>query len=308
MLNTLKPGVIALVLLGVGACANDERPRFISDRGVTQEVNMANGMNPNGDGLLYQFKLAADAARPFTVGQNPTLKTNEPAKQRAFMDAGFALIQARCNEYILSKADNQRQVNVWRDTFAPVTALLTGAVALLGKGDETNNDALTALSLGTSAASAGFRIYEQRFLFGAENVNSVRLLILKALSDNASQASTTTNEKLTYSQSVVHLINNQAVCSPGHILQLVSEAIEAGEVVSKKSDNPNPTPVETAAEAELRQAKAVIEQLKKDKVVTPAQVVASEQKVVAAEPAPPPPVTTPSEGLEIVTTKVQNNN
>jgi len=110
------------------------------------------------------------------------------------MDAGFALIQARCNAYILAKADNQRQVNVWRDTFAPITALLTGAVALIAKGDQTNNDALTIFSLGTSAATAGFRIYEQRFLFSAENVNSVRLLVLKALSDNASEASTTKNE------------------------------------------------------------------------------------------------------------------
>ncbi|KQN25338.1 hypothetical protein ASE86_03595 [Sphingomonas sp. Leaf33] len=231
------------------------------------------------------------------------------------MDAGFALIQARCNRYILAKADNQRRVNVWRDTFAPITALLTGAVALIGSGDDTSNDALTALSLGTSAASAGFRIYEQRYLFGAENVNSVRLLILTALADNASKASKTDDAKLTYSQSVTHLINNQAICSPGHILQLVSEAIEAGKVVSIKSDtgtSPATAPATLTpadkAQAELAEVRGILLQLKQNNLVTDAQIAAAKAKVVPP-PAlvPAPPAATPSRSLEIVTTRVVND-
>lgn len=289
----------ALLLPG---CSNDGRPSFISDRGVTQQVVDANGLSPSGDGLLFQFKISAAEASPFIYGATPTLKPNDPVKQRAFMDAGFALIQARCNIYILSKADNQRRVNVWRDTFAPITALLTGAVALIGKGEDTSNDALTALSLGTSAASAGFRIYEQRFLFGAENVNSVRLLILKALADNAMEASKTVDAKLTYSQSVTHLLNNQAVCSPGHILQLVSEAIEAGEVVSKNSDTPSTTTTETPAEIELKEVKSLLEQLKSDQAITDQQISAAKSKVTTTNPVAP----LPSPGLEMVTTKVRS--
>ena len=294
-------GLVATISM-LSGCANDGRPTFISDRGVTKEVIDANGVSPMGDGLLFQFKLAAAEASPFTSGPTIALKPNDPVKQRAFMDAGFALIQARCNIYILSKADNQRRVNVWRDTFAPITALLTGAVALIGKGDDTSNDALTTLSLGTIAASAGFRIYEQRYLFGAENVNSVRLLILKALADNALEASKTADTKLTYSQSVTHLLNNQAVCSPGHILQLVSEAIEAGEVESTTSDTPSPAPTETAAEKELREVKSVLEQLKLDKAITDQQITAAKAKVTVT----PPVAAAPSKGLEMVTTRVQN--
>lgn len=299
--------VFCCVILSLtSACANEGRPAFISDRGVSKEVFAANGTSPNGDGLLYQFKLAAAEARPFTAGTAPALLPNDPRKQRAFLESGFALIQARCNGYILSKSDNQRQVNVWRDTFAPVTALLTGAVALLGKGGDTSNDWLTALSLGTSAASAGFRIYEQRFLFGAENVNSVRLLVLKALSDNASEAGKTTDEKLTYSQTVIHLINNQAVCSPGHILQLVSEAIKAGQVVSIKSDSAgSPSPV-SKIEKELTEKTAIIDQMKKDNVVTETDIESSKAKVVAAQPGLPRPDAS-RQGLEMVTTSVKNS-
>lgn len=301
MSRLLRTTSLLVAILATSACArNDGRPSFISDSGVAQEVVNANGASPRSDGLLFQFKLAAEEARPFTAGPNPTLKANDPVKQRAFMDAGFSLIQARCNKYILAKSDNQRRVNVWRDTFAPVTALLTGAVALIGKGDDTNNDVLTALSLGTSAASAGFRIYEQRYLFGAENVNSVRLLIQKALADNALEASKTVDAKLTYSQTVTHLINNQAVCSPGHILQLVSAAIKAGDVVSTKSDTlASP---ETKTEAELNELKGLIEQLKADKALTDQQISAAKAKVKGSQPPPPPP----PPGLEIVTTDVRS--
>ncbi|WP_156347015.1 hypothetical protein [Sphingomonas sp. Leaf33] len=62
------------VLLAVGACSNDARPQFISDTGITREVDAADGTSPYSDGLLYQFKLAALEARPFTTGTPPTLK------------------------------------------------------------------------------------------------------------------------------------------------------------------------------------------------------------------------------------------
>ncbi|MCI1756554.1 MAG: hypothetical protein LKM31_12660 [Sphingobium sp.] len=293
---------LCVATLITSACTNNSgRPQFISDGGVSKEVNAASGVSPIGDGLLFQFKLAAEEAKPFTAGPNASLKANDPKKQRAFMEAGFALIQARCNKYILSKSDSQRRVNVWRDTFAPITALLTGAVALIGKGDDTSNDALTALSLGTSAASAGFRIYEQRYLFGAENVDSVRRLIQNALVGNAAEASKTKDEKLTYSQSVTHLINNQAVCSPGHILHLVSAAIKTGDVVSMKSDTP-PASEATKSEEELKELKALLEQLKTDKAITDQQISVAKAKMQSGQPPAPPP----SLGLEIVTTDVRN--
>jgi hypothetical protein len=304
MPRTIKLGTIFVALVMTGACANDGRPRFISDRGVTKEVDEAQALAPEKDGWLLQFKLAAADARPFTSGPTPSLKKNDPAQQHIFLQAGFALINARCNEYILSKSDNQRQVNVWRDTFAPITALLTGAIALLGRGDETNNDALTALSLGTSAAAAGFRIYEQRFLFGAENVNSVRILILDALNDNATKAGELSKGELTYSQAVIHLLNNQAVCSPGHILQLVSKAIATGDVTSSTSDTEKTkkVPLDTASDND--RSNALLDQLKKDKVLTEAQISASKAKLTAA----PPPITPPSTstGFEMVTTTVKD--
>jgi hypothetical protein len=293
--------IASCVLFVTGGCTNVGRPSFISDRGVSKEVHDATGMTLNDGGLLYQFQLAARDAAPFT---GTTLKAqNDPVKQRAFLNAGFALIQARCNEYILAKSDHQRQVNVWRDTFAPITALLTGVVSLASKGGDTNSDYLTALSLGTSAASAGFSIYEQRYLFGAENVNSVRLLIQTALADNAAEAATTPNAKLDYSQTVTHLINNQAVCSPGHILQLVHEAIEAGKIESIKNGEKKESDA-SKTEAELKDTKALIEQLKKDSILTDASIAAAKAKIAAPAPAPAPSTV---KTLDIVTTRVKSS-
>ncbi len=304
MKSAAKSLSVSLVALLLCACGTGGRPAFISDRGVSQEVANANGTDPNGDGLLYQFKLAAIAAKPYSSANQ--LVTNDPVKQRAFMDAGFALIYARCNSYILAKSDNQRTVNVWRDTFAPITALLTGALALTSSGEDTNKDLLTALSLGTSAATAGFRIYEQRYLFGAENVNSVRRLILKALNDNAIEASKTENSKMTYSQAVVHLVNNQSVCSPGHILELVNGAIKTGEVVSIKSDDSGadkPATPPSKAEAERDALAALVEQLKKDQVVSDQAIANAKAAIAAGQPAPAA-TPTPGPGLETVTTKI----
>lgn len=308
MVIVARIALCLLVTTTTCACSSDGRPRFISDVGISEEVNGARALPAKSDGLLFQFKLAAEEARPYVLVPSAKLINNDPVKQRAFMEAGFALIQARCNSYILSKADNQRQVNVWRDTFAPVTALLTGALALISKGGGDSNDALTIFSLGTSGASAGFRIYEQRFLFGAENVNSVRLLVLKALIDNSITASKTLDKNLTYSQSVIHLINNQAVCSPAHILQLVSAAIEAGKVESKKSDVTAEVVTDTKADEELKQTKAVISQLKQDKGITDQDIDTARVAVAKNLPSSPAPSSIASapqsSGLEIVTTRV----
>jgi len=106
---------------------------------------------------------------------------------------------------------------------------------------------------------------------------------------------------------VVHLINNQAVCSPGHILQLVSEAIEAGKVVSTKGNEATIARTEDDNDNGLSEYKAIVAQLKNDNIVTDAEFDAAKAKAVKSRPAPQPkPVTAP--GLENVTTKVVTGN
>ncbi|MCW1430017.1 hypothetical protein [Novosphingobium sp. JCM 18896] len=193
---------------------------------------------PAAPGIYSQFKLAAEAAYPRDIDRPPSTEI-----QRRFMRTGFELINVACGAYIEAKADRQRQLNVWRDAFAPITALAGGIVLLANNGEKVDSDGLTALALFTTAANAGFEIYEQRYLFGAKNVDSVRRLVLAAQVEHAGKAMELTQDDLAYTTAVLYLRENQMICSPGSILELVNKAIDAGQVQAI------PTSTKTAEQA-----------------------------------------------------------
>lgn len=214
----------SLAALSLGACASDGRPRLIS-----KDETRTSRQFPDGAYLdLYkQFQMAAAAAKPTDLDNQPSKE-----KQLRFMEIGFELINLSCNTYIEGKVNRQRTINVWRDAFAPITALATGIIALTDKGDTIDHDALTALALFTSVTSSGFEIYEQRYLFGAKNVDNVRRLVLRAQLTHAQEAIAFDKDTITYWKAVRRLAENQMVCSPGSILEMVSKAIETGEITA----------------------------------------------------------------------------
>lgn len=218
-------GVMAGLLAG---CAAQGRPRVVSQAGDPLVARKA-----AANGIYSQFQQAAEDAYPDDIGNPPPL-----AVQRRFMQTGFELINVTCAAYIEGKADRQRTLNVWRDSFAPITVLATGVFALARKGEKVDSDELAALALLTSGANAGFEIYEQRYLFGAKNVDNVRRLVLKAQLEHAETAMRLTETELTYSGAVRYLRENQMVCSPGAILELVSKAIDAGEITGVPTAKP----------------------------------------------------------------------
>ena len=195
-------------------------------------------------GSLYQlFVDAADNAYPENITDDV-----DPDAQRLFMQTGFDLVKDRCRAYLERKSDHQRDVNVWRDTFVPLTALATGVIGLVDQGETINNDVLVALGLLTSAATSGVEIYEERFLFGAENVNSVRKLLDNALTVGAEEKLALPDSRLRYTKSIEHIVSNQLICSPQNILDLVKVAIENGNVIPRsgrqtdKDAEGNPVP------------------------------------------------------------------
>ena len=249
-------------MIFLSGCGGASRPEIISASGISPRLEAHRGGSAN---LIDDFIVAAEAARSVN-GQKGSV-----GAQREFIEAGYALISVQCSKYLNSKADNQRRVNVWRDTFAPVTAALTGIISLTNKGEMVDSDVLTALSLGTSATSAGFKIYEERYLFSARNINSVRRLVLEAVLDNYREAAKIDDGKLNFRQAALIVIENQHVCSPENILELVSQAIDAGKIISSRDGgNPATAPVAGA---------------------TPPSVPA------------PTPTSTPPIGIERVTTK-----
>ena len=153
----------------------------------------------------------------------------QTAQLQAFMRSGFALTYANCNSYFTRQGQHQTSARVGRDLMAPFVTLITGVIALdTFKHPEERDNLLSALSLGAAFATSGLDSYEEHFLFGAENIDAVRDLTEKALAKHASE--TLKLETGSFGQAVVHIIDNQTVCTPAHILALTREAIAEGRV------------------------------------------------------------------------------
>lgn len=170
-------------------------------------------------GLIKRFQDSAATAAAADANQ---------AAVTAMLDDGFMLVYAHCNDFFLSSGREQSSLLVLGDAVAALGTLATGAIALGdGSGDRT---ALGIVSLGTAATVSGINIYTQRFLFGADNVDAVRELSLNALTAHMEKVRTL--QPASYQSAVMHLFDNQAICTPRRIAILAREAIQKGNVVA----------------------------------------------------------------------------
>lgn len=154
----------------------------------------------------------------------------DQVKATAMLDDGFTLVYANCNDFFLSSGRQQSSLIVLRDSVATIGTLAASAIALGNINSTNSKNALAIVTLGTATALAGLDIYTQRFLFGAENVDAVRELTLNALSVHI--AGVRQLQPRTYQSAVMHLFDNQAICTPRHIYILAREAIQNGQVTS----------------------------------------------------------------------------
>jgi hypothetical protein len=214
-------------LLVAGCTSVQGPPRILNSHGTLAAP--ADG-NPNAPGNLEaNFQAAALAAFPGADRDG-----NAPPVTAAVIDefkrSGFALVYARCNDYFWRMGGNQTRARVARDAIAPIVTLLTG---IIGLRDFTTNptreqDLIQALSLGSAFATSGLDIYDSHFLFGAENINSVRILTFNALATHRTGVDTL--QVTTPEQAAIHLIDHQAICTPPNILALAREAIATGRL------------------------------------------------------------------------------
>jgi hypothetical protein len=180
------------------------------------------------------------------------------ADMRNFMRAGYALTYADCSNYFEVMGRNQSRSRVLRDTIAPITSLLTGLITLRNFDNAgTEKDMLTLLSLSTGAAASGLDIFDQNFLFGANNIDAVRLLITRALAEQATD--TFSKKEISFEQAVINIMDNQAICRPSHIMMLAREAIANGKIEPRptqeapKDHTPTPEGPATVGNEEVTQ-------------------------------------------------------
>jgi hypothetical protein len=206
---------------GVPVRYSCHQPATIAGTGAPT-LSVADG---NGINLTYEFnRLACGSINA---------RRDEPAAT-AMMDTGFTLIRLRCNDFFAERAGHQTQARFWRKTIAPVSAVIAGIIGMVNFADDERADAIQILGITQAATVAGFEIYEQEFLFDSENVNAVRRLVMRAL--DAHSATALSGTVTGFNHGVRHLMDNQMICTPANILELVRASIAGGDV--RVSDGP----------------------------------------------------------------------
>lgn len=155
---------------------------------------------------------------------------NDPVKARRMMNAGVTLTMTRCNDFFAQRAGNQTRARVLREAIPPVSALLTGIIGLANfDTDEGRQEAIQILGLGQTATVAGLEVFQREFLFDSQNVFSVRNLTMRALDEHSSQI---LDSDSGFYPATRHLIEHQMICTPASILELVTQAIDDGDIQS----------------------------------------------------------------------------
>lgn len=144
------------------------------------------------------------------------------------LESSFSLTNARCTDFFAQKAGTQTTVNTLRSTVAPVLTLLTGVLSIANFKNDTNGskraDWEKGLSLASTATLAGLSIYEENFLFSAENIDDVRGLTKHAMAEYRKKVLSLTGHS--FDTSVDYVLEYHMICTPGSIKGLVKSAIK----------------------------------------------------------------------------------
>ena len=191
----------------------------------------------------------ADFLRAFEERQAGRQPTDDEID--AMLRSGFSHIYSYCDNYFDVMGMQQRKARIARDAIAPIASVITGILALhnFENNSGRKEDMLAVLGLTTAASSASLDIYSEHMLFGAENIGSVETLTKAALVKHSSTV--LAFEDIDFSAAVRHLLDNQAICSPQHILLLTREAIREGQVEARIVQ-PNAGLVTTGSDGDQR--------------------------------------------------------
>ncbi len=119
-----------------------------------------------------------------------------------------------------------------RGLLSPISTALTAIVGLVDLGSESKEqNYLTWLTTGTSFLGSGLDLYEQQFLFDADNIDAVRGLTMRELSAHADGI--LAQQNISFDSAVRDLVDHEMICTPAHILETTRAAIKNGSVTPR---------------------------------------------------------------------------
>lgn len=215
----------ATVLLG--GCYSFRGPEPVLQKAG---VVLRDSEGPREGEFFQRFRLAAQRAsgcqlippQPAPAGLQCAAVPSDQhdALMRDYMRAGFLLALIECDHYFAHMGRNQGRSRILRDAIAPIAALITGFVALRGN----TAGGIPELTLATAATTSTLDIFDQRFLFGSDNITAVRRLVFRALDAHSTAALAATS--LNFEQASGQILAYQHICTPPEILTLTRQSIQ----------------------------------------------------------------------------------
>lgn len=205
------PAAVALLLLTSGCASLGGPPAIVGPEGALKAPAAATDSH-----LGKRFEKAFTQAAA----------TDDAATALAMLRSGFSLVDANCNLFFQRAGKNQRTARIARDAIAPITAILTGVLAIQDFSNRPGRkeNILQAITLATAGSSAALDIYEAHFLFGSDNIDSVQTQTLTALAVHRQAALGA--PPTGFDGAVTTLMQNQNICMPPTILSRVKAAIK----------------------------------------------------------------------------------
>ena len=187
-------------------------------------VCTANALRRDQFGLFQlAYACAWHEADKTVRGSTDFGNTNGERAYRTLLREGLGLIRANCADFFRERGDRQQTVNFLRDVVA-IGGTTAGSIVGVSGGSVL---AMTIIALTGATLYGGLDVYTKNFLFGVENIESVRTLTMQTLSDNASQLMAAP-PPLSFQGVAGALADNQDICKPSSIAAAVRLKLRGG--------------------------------------------------------------------------------
>lgn len=166
-----------------------------------------------------QFKTSFDRANVFALdvanGRGHITDKEVQAAYTQMAIDGFSLVDANCADFFRGEGNGQKWALFVRDLVAAGGTLATAIAAAA----DAPRGVTTGFSISTATAYNGLDIYQRNFLFGADNIDSVRTLVGKALATHtiATVQAAQKTPWISFGSAANSIMEHQAICSPAAI-------------------------------------------------------------------------------------------
>jgi hypothetical protein len=213
----LRKIVCALSLLGLAGC---ESPHLImTTSGLSSE--MPTDANGRLTGHYAVLKVLFDRAQDDALKSAASGAQGDAALYAEFAKEGMAVVDDNCSDVFTTAGEHEKYIAFAKDVVAFTGTLASGVLALT----DSSKAAVSAVTLGTTTSYAGLDIYTKNFLFGAENIDSVRTLIQNALDTHTTKV-LGDSSPWTFRNAMRVILDHQEFCRPSAIVALVRSAIK----------------------------------------------------------------------------------